>query len=46
MTAEERIAALAPFLPAGERARAAAGAAEDKAAADRLRDWLKAQDDL
>jgi hypothetical protein len=45
MSGERKIAALAPFLSADERARAAAGAAEDKAAAERLRDWLKAQDE-
>jgi len=37
---EARIAALAPHLPPAERARAAAAAREERAAAARLRDWL------
>jgi len=45
MSAAQDIARLAPFLSKEEIERAAQGAREDKAAAQKLRDWLKAQDD-
>ncbi len=40
---EAAIAALAPHLSREERARAALGAGEDRAAARRLRAWLALQ---